>query len=251
MKYLFTPAGISELKRLSRQKRPLFAFDFDGTLAPIVTEPGAAGAAARTDELLGEIKKRERVAVLSGRRLRDLRARVRATRAHYMIGNHGLEGSSADPAQQTAARRSCRKWLQQLRGEPLSEVGINLEDKTLTLTLHYRGAPNLQRARRTILKLLPKLAPKPRVIFGKDAINLIPDLGVEKGTALRRLARDCRASGVLFIGDDITDEDAFRAKIGHLVSIRVGKKRDSAARFYIRSQSEINRVLQILVDLLR
>jgi trehalose 6-phosphate phosphatase len=89
-----------------------------------------------------------------------------------------------------------------------------------------------------------------RVVGGAQAVNLIPSSGPDKGTALQRTRRAFACHTAIYVGDDDTDEDAFRsADPGHLLAIRVGTTGASAARYRLRSQADIDLLLKRLVEL--
>jgi trehalose 6-phosphate phosphatase len=174
MKHLSSPEGRGALRSLART-RTLFAFDFDGTLAPIVPRPHAARAAIGVQRRLAQLARSALVVVISGRGLADLRERIPAEVRHC-IGNHGSEGLvEADDAD--AMRQICGAWVSQLRGylaDPLSNAGIIIEDKGLTLSVHYRMAADRALAAQRLNALVSRLIPEPRVIGGKLVLNLLP-----------------------------------------------------------------------------
>src|SRR5207302_9443987 len=102
-------------------------------------------------------------------------------------------------------------------------TGVELEDKRYTLSLHYRRAPDTARTRRALVRLAQLWAPGLRRVEGKKVLNLIP-LGGDKGRALCRLLERSKRNRALFVGDDITDEDAFKLPRVKVMSIRVGHK---------------------------
>jgi trehalose 6-phosphate phosphatase len=245
MKYLLGPPQIERLAG-AVERRFLVAFDFDGTLAPIVRDRDAARMRERTSALLQEVCARYPCAVISGRALSDLGRRLDAARVKYAIGNHGSEphermeqfAAEIDDVRShlTAALRSCE--------------GVEIEDKRYSLAIHYRGAPDRARVRRTIDTAVSAYAHRLRKIPGKLVLNLIPVQAPDKGDALLRVVAEEQAEVALYIGDDITDEDVFRLdKPGTLLTARVGEAQFSAARYYLRDQLEIDHLLVRLIAL--
>lgn len=230
--------------------------DFDGTLAPIAPVPRAAMLAPATRRILKGLAahRRARVVVLSGRPLRDLRARA-AVRGAVYGGCHGLEiggrglsfvhpRARAKLGSVAAARAALRRGL---RGVP----GALVEDKVLAVSAHYRRVPRARRAE--VFALVARVArahPGLAVVAGKKVREFVPRIGWNKGRAARwivaRLAptlpREARPPLVLFAGDDVTDEAAFAALRGRGVTVRVGLRR-GGAEHRVRSVSELRAVL--------
>jgi trehalose 6-phosphate phosphatase len=247
MDYLLAERGRRLLDDLAASKT-LFAFDFDGTLATIVRDRRAAHLTASVRRRLGELGRRAPTVVVSGRSVEDLRARV-GDAVPYLVGNHGLEGSHVSPQIVEEAHRICRRWTGRMAGEVsvrLRRAGVQVEDKACSLAFHYRTAERPRLARATVLALLSRFDPLPRIVLGLSVVNAIPDGMSHKGDALVRLMRRLNVSHALYIGDDDTDEDIFALPDERIVTVRVGRKKQSAARFFLRRQSEISAVLRYL-----
>ncbi len=248
MTHLFLSKNAAALKKLITQ-RTLFAFDLDGTLAPIVADPAHAGIPKTTLTLLCKLSTHTPVAVISGRSLRDLKHRTSGNFAH-LVGNHGIEGIAEFRTQSIEARGTCKKWAQALRrnGEGL-DAGVVVEDKLYSLSLHYRMARDRARARKKLIDLADNFEPQPRIVPGKCVLNLVPQNMPHKGTALVALMKQLRVKQALFIGDDQTDEDVFgmiSPRGLKIMTVRVGKKTRSKAQFYIRSQGDVERLLRAI-----
>lgn len=248
MKYLLSAAGKRSLDRLVGSGATLFAFDFDGTLARIVPERDAASMSKTVRASLEELTAHTATAIVSGRSLEDLRPRVEGA-VTFLIGNHGVQGSRGGSRMLHQAHDLCRVWIGELekyKGE-FSAAGIGVEDKIYSLTLHYRQAKAQKRARELAVQAAAKLVPSPRLVFGKAVINVIPPGSPHKGSALVNLMQRLRCAAALYVGDDDTDEDVFALQDERIVSVRVGRKSLSAARYYIRRQSEIEALLEYLL----
>ncbi len=248
MKYLFSDTGLKVVESLSFTKT-LYAFDFDGTLAPIVSTPDLARASAETMRLLRELAKVATVVVISGRAVADLRTRIKLPGDH-LIGNHGLEGFGAHKESISQAASMCSNWTKQLTcawGPLRPDRGIFIEDKTYSLALHYRQSRNKRQARMKLFSLLEKLDPAPRVILGKCVMNLVPAGGPHKGVALLEAMIQLGVKCAFYVGDDDTDEDVFALPDSRIISVRVGQKKTSQALFYLKRQSEMNRLIRKLV----
>jgi trehalose 6-phosphate phosphatase len=223
----------------------LLAFDYDGTLAPIVSTPAEARMRARTRALLARVSRRYPCVVISGRALADISQRVRRIPLWYVFGNHGLEPAS------NGSLRNARTtgWLRELRLKLPDHPGVVIEDKRHTVTIHYRAARDRRRAAAAIDEVVQKL-PDARVIGGVEAVNILPRGGPNKGVALQRALDLFGCRTAIYVGDDGTDEDAFAAvDPEHLLGIRVGRAAESRARYHLRSQTEMDDLLRALADL--
>jgi trehalose 6-phosphate phosphatase len=201
---------------------------------------------------LARLARKVKVAVVSGRSLSDLRPRVPAE-VDVCIGNHGAEGAAigADPTQ---ARELCMAWAHQLNTwltESAADRGVVLENKGLTLSVHYRLARDRLAAAHLVAALVKQLVPAPYVIGGKLVLNLLPTDAHTKFDALADLAKREDAEHVLFVGDDATDEIVFARAPAHWITVRVELDRSSRARFFLHQQSEVAMLLDQLLTLLR
>jgi trehalose 6-phosphate phosphatase len=174
--------------------------DFDGVLAPIVPRPEDAAVPAQT---LAEVERlADRyglVAVVSGRDGDDVRSRVGLDGVAY-VGSHGLE-----------LNPEAEHWTQRLR-DFAGEVPWETEPKRLTLSFHYRDAPDEQEAVKTLEAVAERAREQGFVArFGRKVLEVLPPLAGDKGTAVRHLLADRGLTRALVAGDDTTDLDAFRA----------------------------------------
>ncbi|HYD95844.1 MAG TPA: trehalose-phosphatase [Noviherbaspirillum sp.] len=245
---LFSADGMRRLQEVARPGL-LCAFDFDGTLAPIVTVPGQAGMPQPIAQKLQRLASLAPIAIITGRALDDIRPRLPFA-PDFLVGNHGLEGLPGWEAHAADHERLCAAWLRQLtealHGRPEAE-GIALEDKRYSLSVHYRVAPSAQRARSFLDTVFAALSPQPRVVSGKCVYNLVPEAACHKGAALERLIASCGARAALYAGDDVTDEDAFRVKRPDLLSVRVEASAESEADCYLPSFDDMAGLLDELI----
>jgi trehalose 6-phosphate phosphatase len=246
MRPLFSDEGRKELQRLARG-RALYAFDFDGTLAPIVADPAQARAADRVTRPLAQLARLVPVAVVSGRAQRDLIERLPCEIA-YLVGNHGNEGL---PEQRDAGRLAeiCRAWRASLELRLLApEVkGVQLEDKGRSLSLHYRSAADPVAVRGFLRAVAHALTPEPTVIDGKMVLNLLPPGAMTKFEALQVLVEHEGVGQVLFVGDDDTDEIAFERAPPHWMTVRIDPAGTTAARYCLEEQASIEVLLAHLL----
>lgn len=250
VKYLFSSEGKKLLQALSFTET-LYAFDFDGTLAPIVNDPQKAGPALEVKKLLLQFKQDNQVAIISGRATNDLKQRLDVP-VENLIGNHGLESQNNRPDVATNAEEVCSAWYAQLQTKmqlPNQDPAVWIENKTYTLAIHYRNSRNKKICKDMILSWERELSPRPRVIMGKCVVNLVSAGAPHKGVALLELMFYLNLQCAFYIGDDDTDEDVFSLPNARIISVRVGKKKNSQAQFFIKKQSEINDLLKTLVEL--
>jgi trehalose 6-phosphate phosphatase len=248
MEYLLTDRGRSELEALLTV-HSLFAFDFDGTLAKIVRDRHTAQLGRPIRFWLGELAKRAPTAIISGRSVEDLRTRVSNT-VPYLIGNHGLEGLHVTGQVVQQARDTCRGWKQLIEerfGTELTRCGVFVEDKSYSLSFHYRNAGRKDNARALVFHVLAELSPLPRIVLGKAVVNVVPAAAPHKGAALLELMYQLNCTAALYIGDDDTDEDVFSLPDTRILTVRIGKNKISAARFFLKRQTEITEVLRSIV----
>ena len=252
MKYLFSKTGMNILESLTFTNT-LYAFDFDGTLAPIVGTPGHAKISRDTEKLLDELSSLVPVAVVSGRSIMDLKSRLGFVPSH-MIGNHGLEGLSSTKESSDLASKICSSWRGQLKlkwGNLKNDPSVFVEDKTFSLALHYRKSRNKKTARHELFSKIENLDPSPRIILGKSVMNLIPTGAPHKGVALLELMMKWELKTALYIGDDDTDEDVFSLPDRGIITIRVGHKKSSQAQFFIKRQGEVKSLVRELLSRLQ
>lgn len=226
----------------------LYGFDFDGTLVRLSADREAVALSRSMQEWLTELSKRVPCAIVSGRALDDLAPRVRGTVPH-MIGNHGIESPLTAPSTLSQAEAICRGWIQAAQEwiGTRPEHALDLEDKRYTLTYHYRSATDPVLAHRAAVDRLGTLKPSPRLTFGHACVNALPPDHAGKGAAAVALMKRLGQTGLFYIGDDGADEEVFALHDGLAVGIRVGKRAESRAQFYLDRQDEVEEVVRFLV----
>jgi trehalose 6-phosphate phosphatase len=230
-----------------------FFLDIDGTLVDLAPSPDAVRVARETLALLRALHARTggAVALITGRALRDIDG-LFPDLPLAAAGQHGLERRDASGALTLAEMRSrdltgARARLAALVAE---HAALILEDKGLTLALHYRAAPQLVSVvRQTIHAAQAELGDDYAVLLGKDVLEIRP-AGVDKGDAIVAFMTSPPFAGRIpvFIGDDVTDEDGFaavNARDGY--SIKVGEGA-TIARYRLRDRDAVAEWLGSLVD---
>lgn len=243
--HLLRPGGRAVLKELMAG-RVLLAFDFDGTLAPIAGHPEKARMPGRTRRLLARLARLYPCAVISGRARHDLVRRMRDIPMVAVAGSHGAESNESSGE---GPPPRVRAWARRIRHRLRHLKGVRLEVKPRGVAIHYRKATEKAAARATILSVVEAF-PETRHIRGKDVVEVVPLLAPHKGHALAALRRRLKPQATLYVGDDVTDEDAFSCDgPGGLVAVRVGGGAATAARFRLDEQAEVEMLLQALIQL--
>jgi trehalose 6-phosphate phosphatase len=243
MKSLLAPQNRPVLHRLGRG-RVLLAFDFDGTLAPIVADPARAHLRPSTRRLLTQVARKYRCVVISGRNRADVVSRLIGIPLRRVLGNHGIEPSPALPA----ARRAVRRWLACLKPRLEGVAGIIFDNKGASLAIHYRKSRNRPAALEAILAATADLS-EARVLPGLLVVDLLPKGAPNKATALQTEMRRLGCRSALYLGDDQTDEDVFAlSRRLPLLAVRVGRRARSLAPYFLRNQGDVDALLAELLD---
>jgi trehalose 6-phosphate phosphatase len=243
MERLFTPRGEAALEAVMRLD-PVLAFDFDGTLAPIVDHPDDARVPVEIAQCLAELAQRHPVAIISGRSVGDVRARL-GFAPRFVIGNHGAEDESSRlPGDARDALDALRARIV-AAGPALVGAGVTVEDKRYSLALHYRLAPDAALARAAIAALLDGLPRGLDSFGGKCVVNVVAAGLPDKGDALAAIVRRSGAGAACFVGDDVNDEAVFRRASAPWLTIRIGvDDPGSQAMFFLDDIAELAVVLR-------
>lgn len=222
------------------------AFDFDGTLAPIVSTPGVAELPSKTASLLGQLLARIPCVVVSGRARSDVLEKLAGLPFAEVVGNHGSE-PYIDLA---PLKAQILRWLPLLQKRLGHIAGLAIEDKGCSLSIHYRNVATRHEVLTMILDAIEPLDDK-RIVHGKCVLNLLPREALNKGTGLCRAMEQLGQTRALYVGDDDTDEDVFRLPdAAGVLGIRVGYRSSSLAPLYLYEQAEVDELLRLLISLL-
>ena len=250
MRKLFTAEGRHALQAVMRLD-PLLAFDFDGTLAPIVDHPDHAHARASVSPLLAQLGRRLPIAILTGRSVADVRNRLGFEPAH-VIGSHGAEDESRSPAAHDRSGLDALRAQIGARADELRAAGVAVEDKDHSLALHYRLAPDAFLALACIDSVLGDSPPGLRRFGGKFVVNVVAAGDPDKGDALLALAERLGVRAAVFFGDDVNDEAVFARAPPHWLTVRIGTDDpQSRAMFFLDSDDELPVVLEQMQALAR
>ncbi|HEX4672595.1 MAG TPA: trehalose-phosphatase [Solirubrobacteraceae bacterium] len=231
------PEAVAPLKEDPRHGAVLL--DIDGTLAPIVEHAADAHVPEGTRQLLIEVARRYKVvASVSGRRASEARAMVSIGTISY-LGSHGTEllragwtESVMDPGIEDWVRR-IHEFGREADTSDLRRRRVRLEDKGAIVAFHWRGAPDEEAARAAIDAVASKAeAAGLRTHWGRKVLEVRPPVRMDKGVGIKSFLEGADVDVVMYVGDDATDLDAFRAltelveegRVSH--AIRVGVRSD-------------------------
>lgn len=251
MNYVFRSLGRirSEVSKASR----IYVFlDYDGTLTPIVDDPKDALLQEKFRRLLGILASRQGciLSIVSGRRLDVLKKMVKLPGIYY-VGNHGFE---IEGPRINFVHPRARELSRELRltsnaiSTQLKGISTVLEDKGLTLSVHYRNTPpsDVNRLLRTVRSVVSERG-KLKLVYDKKVVEIWPRINWDKGMAVRLIMKTLGRGLPIYIGDDRTDEDAFvRIKSG--ITILVSRRRQrSNAKYYLKNVDDVYKFLSLLL----
>lgn len=252
MKYLFN-AWNSVKKKIN--KNNLFIFlDFDGTLTPIVSTPQKAVLSKAVRKLLKEMSKNHKIRLvfISGRSLKDIK-RLIGIKGVIYVGNHGLEIDGPKTKFKSPVSLAHKKILKCIKDDlktRLSAVGgLFIEDKGLSLSVHYRLVDKYKIPEiKTVLhnSITPYF--KRGIInikSGKKVFEIRPLINWDKGKAVLWLLPK-KDIIPIYLGDDTTDEDAFKVLKNRGITIFVGRPKKSYAEYFLKDTKEVEYFLNRL-----
>jgi trehalose 6-phosphate phosphatase len=235
------------LARLAARRPLLLASDYDGVLAPLVgdpsaavPQPGAAEALARLADVEGVT-----VALVSGRGVADLQRTSGLAGSYRWVGSHGAEFDGPLAGELAERRDALARRL-----APVVErvAGARLEVKPASVAVHVRQVTD-PAAAAALLEEAGRLADSSLTRKPGKAVLELAVTDADKGSALRRLRAELGAAGALYLGDDVTDEDGFRALAPDGVTVKVGEG-PTDARFRLADPAAVVDLLERLADLL-
>jgi len=210
--------------------RSAILLDVDGVLAPIVQLADDAHMPETTRRPLIEVARRYAVvACVSGRRASDARRIVSLGSIAY-LGNHGAEvlrpgavAAEADRELQAWTRR-VQGFMREAYGEELRRLRVRLEDKEAIVALHWRGVPDEESAQAAIEDVARRAERAGyKTHWGRKVLEIRPPVRIDKGVGVTGLLRDLDLAAALYVGDDTTDVDAFRALAELVDAGRLGR----------------------------
>lgn len=241
---------LSHLDAASRAAVLMVAADYDGTLAPIVNDPAKAVAPPETLAALRALSETSRthVAIISGRSLSDLQQHLPDLEHVHLVGSHGAEFAgeltlSLDP-KSAALLQKATDAAQRISAKT---PGTLVELKPAGITFHFRNT-DPARGKNAADELLKAMDGEPglHMRHGKKILEFSV-VKTNKGEALRKLRDRLSATAVIFLGDDLTDEDVFATLSGPDVGIKVGPG-PTAAKFRVNSTTNAAKLLASLAQ---
>jgi len=248
----------SAIRLAAAGRHLLLLLDFDGTLAEFDTDPETVFLSDERRRLLLEIHDRKdaTVAIVSGRRLADVRARARLPPDNYHAGLHGLEieghGDRFEHPDVTKGIDLIHRLVAELSRDVAPLQGVFVEDKTLSAVVHFRAASPADAAKvpSVLLERVQRHldSGRLRIMEGAGMSEILPNIDWNKGHAVAWIRDRVAASSVLptvsvYIGDDVTDQDAFTALGDDGVSV-AASDRVSGAHFQINGPQEVEALLR-------
>lgn len=241
MRYLFSAPGQRDLlARIGR--KPLLGFDLDGTLAMIRDDPDEVRLSLTTRTLLRTAASRFPLVVISGRARADVLKRLDGITVREVYGNHGIE-----PRYDSEELRSwVAEWGEIMSRRLSTWSGVWVENKTFSVTVHYRQSPEPASAL-AAAEFAASTLSGARIVPGKFCLNLLPARFGHKGSALLEAQSRFGCESSIYVGDDETDEDVFsNCDPSSVLGVRIGNKTSSRASYYLRDQTEIDLVLSFI-----
>ena len=211
----------------------LCAFDFDGTLAPRVKDSDKACIPAAVLRRLIVLSEHARVAVITGRSVDDVSTRLDFM-PDFIVGNHGIEGVPGWSECAESYRVLSLEWERQLAA---LVPGARIENKTYSLSVHYRSARGQAQAETRLPKLFARLIPEARVIAGDCVFDLLPPDAPDKSRVLRQLSSAAGARGAIYVGDGG----------GNVLTVRIKPAGDEAAGFHLPHCFDMLQLLDELI----
>ncbi|MFT5169815.1 MAG: trehalose-phosphatase [Lysobacterales bacterium] len=246
--------SLDEIKELVKGKEPIFFLDYDGTLTPIVDTPDLAILSSEMKTVVEKLSHKYKVSIVSGRATDDVHQKVDIKNLFY-AGSHGFE--IIDPTNNVTINKEAKEVRNVIKQayEELSQCledvdGALVEDVKYTISAHYRlvadnDLSKVKEAVEAITKKYPLLC----ITYGKKVFEIRPRIDWDKGKAvdfiLSTLMFDAQKQVAIYIGDDTTDEDAFRILKGKGFGVLVSEEeRASNAQYKVKTTNDVQKVLE-------
>ncbi|HEY4651088.1 MAG TPA: trehalose-phosphatase [Pontibacter sp.] len=255
------PSALDALPALLQGKKPAVFLDYDGCLTPIVPKPEQAVLSEEMKATLQQLAQHCFVAIVSGRDRANVQQLVQLKEL-YFAGSHGFDimgpdGRHTEPGGARQVLPALDAAEHELTRELQTIAGVLVERKRYAIAVHYRNVPQALEAQvkattETILARHPQL----KQGAGKKIIELKPNLDWHKGKAVLWLLEEMHLNNAevipVYIGDDITDEDAFAALQGRGIGILVGEHDEqTAATYRLENVAEVQQFLSRIVEEIR
>lgn len=255
-----------ELKSKLKNKNLMLFLDYDGTLSPIVQTPDRAVLPKRTKTLLETLSKKQKckLVIISGRSLKDVKKRVGVGGITY-VGNHGFQIEGPGIKLNKAVPQKYKRSLKKIKSDLIKRTSlikdVFIEDKGLSFSLHYRmvDKKKVSLVRKIFRQVVCNYLTRNdiEVKNGKKLLEVRPTINWDKGKAVlwllskRQFISKNDKMLPIYVGDDVTDEDAFRVLKNKGISVFVGRpNKKSNAKYYLKSPKEVTYFLVRLKEIL-
>lgn len=237
--------------RLAGARERVLLLDYDGTLAPFHADPQQALPYPGLRDVLGRIAAapRNRIVIVSGRRLEDLRGPIEMLAHHEAWASHGWERLADGRVHRRIPTPRTQEALDRAKAaiQPLLVTGVRAEVKVASVALHWRGTPPelAHRTRAAALEAWEALEGEELALLPFEQGLEIRGRGHDKGDAVRAALARPGDVACAYLGDDVTDEDAFRAIRPHGLAVLVGDElRGTEAQLWLRPPAELLEFLE-------
>jgi trehalose-phosphatase len=249
------PSALEEFSTIQTSiggRQVAFFLDYDGTLTPIVARPEDAYLTGSMQKVLLRLASKHAVAIVSGRDLNDVKKRVGIDFIYY-AGSHGFDisgpgGLKREFPQADAALGLLKKAEQEIKDAVRDIEGVHIERKHFSLAVHYRNVDVVKKEEvKKTLETHCQAYKGLKIVYGKEVFDLRPDIDWHKGKALLWLKDRMPLDKPIFsfyLGDDTTDEDAFRVLEQDGVGIIVGcDAKKTYAKYVLKNTQEVEAFL--------
>ena len=250
-----------EIQQIIQNRTPVLFLDYDGTLTPIVKRPEDALISDEMKSALKKCARKMKVAAVSGRDMDDLKSKIQVENLIY-AGSHGFRISGPDGLYNEHEKSDeILPRLDEIESECHSEFskideGVQIDRKRYAVAVHYRNADeqNIPAIKQKVDEILME-NPDFKKGEGKKILEIKPDVDWHKGKAvlwiMKKLGVDDTSKFVpIYIGDDVTDEDAFQSIRDFGAGILVGSHgQETAAKYKLEDVPNVRSFLQKLAEM--
>lgn len=246
MRHLLSPAGLFSIQQMASLPSVLI-FDLDGTLAPLVSHFSDARVPLHTARLLTFLSRLWPIAVVTGRSVKDAEQRLGFT-PDYLFGNHGAERAGQPASANLSERLNTFRHVLHQYAVAMAARKVVLEDKGISLALHYRQSDNPVATCAWLHELVDSVPTDVVATDGHKVVNILQPHAPDKGDALKVIMQDSHAVSALVVGDDDNDESAFVMAPELAVTVRIGAlTTNSRAKFRLDGQHQVDWLLEFLL----
>ncbi len=253
--------SLQEIQTMIKNRKPTIFLDYDGTLTPITEQPEQAILSPHMRSILQKLAQLSPLAIITGRDLKDIQNLVKLDTIFY-AGSHGFD--IVGPKDLKISKQYGSDYLplleevENILSKKINSIkGVKIERKKYSIAVHFRQVlkEDEGKVKQTVDEIVSKYL-EIRKISGKKVIEVQPAIDWNKGRALCRLIKELKmeSSHVLpfYIGDDVTDEDAFKVIQKQGVGVRVGEESiKTHASYKLRNPEEVYEFFKWLVRLLK